>query len=228
MGWNLLMVGCPADLLAEMKQLSIGPLIGFTVLRAIREDALESKLENADLIVLHENGADGAIANACERLRAITTVPLLTIVNRYDDDEMAASFAAGANDFIYPPYTPRELLARIRAHLRRSHEYSVQQEKSEQYQFPGLAIDVSRHEVFVNGLPVRLTPKEFGLLRLLAAHAGKAVSRDQLLHDVWGRDNHNTRTLDVHIGRLRQKIETNPSEPKFIITVAGHGYKLNV
>ncbi len=199
----------------------------FTVIEHSGNNVLDRNVEQADLIVLHEAGTQQGLPIVCRHLRTITDVPIITVAEQYDEDTMSETFEAGANDYIYSACSSRELLARIRAQLRRSHEYTGNAAADERLELDQLTVDIARHEVTVRGDPVKLTPKEFELITLLVSHCDKALSRQQLLQEIWGFNEHgNTRTLDVHIGRLRQKIEKDPTEPSTIITVPGYGYKL--
>ncbi len=227
MSWTLLMVGCPQALADQLREVTSATLMQFDLLDHSLHDSFEKRVEAADVVVVHENGSEPALPRICERVRRITDVPIITLVNRYDEQTMCETFDAGANDYVYPDYSHRELLARIRAQLRRAHEYASRGTRSERYELDGITVDVSRHEVIVRGRSAVLTPKEFDLLRMLVSHVDKAISREQLLQDIWHiGEGGNTRTLDVHIGRLRHKIEQDPSNPQMIVTVPGYGYKL--
>ncbi len=221
------MIGCRPEMADQLRRVTSSDLLQFSLLESAGKQGFDRHVEEADLVVLHEDGADRSLPRVCERVRHITDVPIITLVEAYDEETMAQTFEAGANDYMYPDYSSRELLARIRAQLRRAHEYVTSAANTERYELNDLTIDVARHEVTVRGQSVKLTPKEFDLLRILAAHCEKALSRQDLLKEVWGLSNgSNTRTLDVHIGRLRHKIEDNPATPHIIITVPSYGYKL--
>ncbi len=221
------MIGCPSEIADQLRRVTSSDLLHFSILENAAKRGFDRHVEQADLVVVHERGASGSLPRVCECVRGITDVPIITLVEAYDEEMMVQTFEAGANDYIYPSYSSRELLARIRAQLRRAHEYVSPAANSERYELDNLTIDVARHEVAVRGRPVKLTPKEFDLLRILAAHCEKALSRQDLLKEVWGLSNGgNTRTLDVHIGRLRHKIEDNPATPDIIVTVPSYGYKL--
>ena len=221
------MIGCRPEMADQLRRVTSSDLLQFSLLENARKHGFHRYVEEADLVVLHEDGADGSLPRVCELVRHITDVPIIALVEAYDEETMAQTFEAGANDYVYPNYSSRELLARIRAQLRRVHEYVSPAANTERYELNDLTIDIARHEVTVRGQLVKLTPKEFDLLRILAAHCEKALSRQDLLKEVWGLSNgSNTRTLDVHIGRLRQKIEDNPATPHIIITVPSYGYKL--
>ncbi len=229
MAWTLLMIGCPFHLAEQLRSVVSSALLQFDSIQSTRNHAFSRHVEEADVVVLHQAGTQAPLPEACRQVRSITDVPIIALAESYDEDTMLLTFEAGANDYIYPVYSARELLARIRARLRRAHEYASRGVNGERYELGNIVIDAARHEVTVDGQPVRLTPKEFDLLRTLAAHSQKAVSRQQLLREVWDfPDGESSRTLDVHIGRLRQKIEPNPANPRFILTVPGYGYKLRI
>ena len=161
----------------------------------------------------------------CRKLRAEDfTVPILMLTARGDEADRVLGLDLGADDYVTKPFSVRELLARVRALLRR-------QEKPEklpdELRFDDVVVNFRRCEALKSGASVDLTRKEFGVLRLLASKAGEVVSRDDLLNGVWGYESYpNTRTVDVHIALLRSKLEDNPSMPRRLITVHGMGYKL--
>ncbi|MDX6709979.1 MAG: two-component system, OmpR family, alkaline phosphatase synthesis response regulator PhoP [Blastocatellia bacterium] len=160
------------------------------------------------------------------RDRGVTTPALfLTALDGIDDK--VAGFAAGADDYLAKPFSPRELEVRVEALLRRGGQVEPQ-EKGERVELGELVIDKRRHEVLRSGLRVELTPLEFQILDLLASEPGRAWSRNALLDQVWSTDYEGyQRNIDPHINRLRKKIETDPKNPHYVLTVRGVGYKLN-
>ncbi|RME88578.1 MAG: DNA-binding response regulator [Anaerolineae bacterium] len=154
---------------------------------------------------------------------------IIMLTARTDEIDRVVGLEVGADDYMIKPFSMRELLARVRAHLRRAHRVSEQKEEplsQEKMVFGNLLIDTSRHEVTLNGQPLVLKPKEYALLLFLARHRGRVLSREFILERVWGWDYiGDSRTIDVHIRWLRQKIEENPSNPKRIVTVRGGGYR---
>jgi DNA-binding response OmpR family regulator len=160
----------------------------------------------------------------CRKLRAEGVMtPIVMLTARGDETDRAVGLDLGADDYITKPFSVRELLARIRAVLRRA---QVQNALPAELRFGNVTVDFRRYEAQKNGQPVELTRKEFGLLRLLAARSGEAVTRDDLLNEVWGYDaTPTTRTVDNHVASLRAKLEDNPSDPRHLFTVHGVGYK---
>jgi DNA-binding response OmpR family regulator len=191
----------------------------------------EARRLKPDLILLDIMlpGIDGL--EICRTLRQELSTPILILTARDDEIDRVIGLEIGADDYITKPFSMRELMARIKAHLRREriHRQEVsagEQEKHEILRFDNLLIDLTRHEVLLDQHPLPLKPKEFELLLFLAQHRGKALSRDYLLQQVWGWDfSGGTRTVDVHIRWLREKIEVNPAQPKRLMTVRGSGYR---
>jgi len=177
-----------------------------------------------DLVILDLMlpGLDGW--QVCRRIRAESRVPVLMLTARGDEEDRVRGFELGADDYVVKPFLPRELVARVRALLRRRAD-NAEQER-EQISFPGLSVDRTQFSVFVGGVEVALTPKEFDLLWLLASHPGRAFQRDHLLERVWGYDYAgDAHTLEVHVGRLREKLERGLPGQRWIKTVWGIGYK---
>ncbi len=161
----------------------------------------------------------------CRILRKEMTVPILMLTARDDEVDKVVGLDLGADDYITKPFSMRELLARIRATLRR---VEIQTPASETpIKLGDIEVDTDRHLITKAGQPLNLTLKEFDLLAFLTRNKGLVFSRDQLLEKVWGYDySGDTRTVDVHVRWLREKIEDNPDDPKRLITVRGVGYKL--
>ena len=159
----------------------------------------------------------------CRKLRAESvTTPIVMLTARGDEADRVVGLDLGADDYITKPFSVRELLARIRAVLRRAQAQSA---LPAELRFGDVIVDFRRYEARKGGQAVELTRKEFGLLRLLAARSGEAVTRDDLLNEVWGYDaTPTTRTVDNHVASLRAKLEDNPSDPRHLFTVHGVGY----
>lgn len=187
--------------------------------------ALElTRQKRPDLIVLDLMLPEVDGLDVCRVLRAESRVPIIMLTARTTEEDKLLGLDLGADDYVTKPFSPRELLARVRAVLRR-----VDEEDSKgppQVRFGNLAVDFVRHEVAVRGKPVHLTPKEFKLLETLIQEPGRAFTRLELLDRVFGFDYEGLeRTVDVHVMNLRKKIEPNPREPTYIQTVYGVGYK---
>ena len=161
----------------------------------------------------------------CRKLRAEQFMaPILILTARGDEADRVLGLDLGADDYVTKPFSIRELLARVRALLRRQDKSAA---LPDELRFDEVIVDFRRCEARRRGETVALTRKEFGVLRLLAAKAGEVVSRDDLLNGVWGYESYpNTRTVDVHIASLRSKFEDNVAAPRRLITVHGLGYKL--
>jgi two-component system, OmpR family, alkaline phosphatase synthesis response regulator PhoP len=152
-------------------------------------------------------------------------VPVLMLTARGRSEDVLRGFEMGADDYLTKPFETIELLARIEALLRRAPSGAAGV-SLERYQFGDINVDVRRAEVTAKGQPLELSAKEFQLLKYFIEHRGATVSRDELLHEVWGYNaTPSTRTVDVHVAWLRQKLEPNPRVPQYILTVHGMGYK---
>jgi two-component system response regulator RegX3 len=161
----------------------------------------------------------------CRRIRATSSVPVIMLTAKDTEIDKVVGLEIGADDYVTKPYSSRELLARVRAVLRRATEPA---ELTPPTLVAGpVRMDVDRHVVTVDGQPVSLPLKEFELLELLLRNVGRVLTRAQLIDRVWGSDYvGDTKTLDVHVKRLRSKIEPDPAEPTLLVTVRGLGYKL--
>jgi len=163
----------------------------------------------------------------CRRIRRQSFVPLLMLTAKRDETDKIVGLELGADDYMTKPFSPREMVTRVRAILRRAKQSTIAPAGIDgTMEFDDLLIDVPRHEVRVGSRLIALTAKEFDLLRTLAGSPGKVFSRDALLNQVWGYDYYgDARTVDVHVGTLRKKVEVQPSAPRWIKTVWGIGYK---
>jgi DNA-binding response OmpR family regulator len=194
--------------------------------------ALETaRKEQPALVVLDVMlpGLDGF--EVCRILRRETAVPILMLTARAGETDRVVGLEVGADDYLTKPFSMREFLARVKALLRRVRLDREQlggegaPRAADRLVFGDLTIDLDRHEVLAGGAPLHLKPKEFELLLFLARHKGMALSRDLILDRVWGWDyGGGTRTVDVHVRWLREKIEPDPADPKRIATVRGVGY----
>ena len=164
-------------------------------------------------------GADGI--DVCRAIRAESGVPIILLTARGDTVDVVLGFESGADDYIVKPFKPKELVARMRARLRRSED-----DVGEQLQIGDLSIDIAGHTVSRDGEAIALTPLEFDLLAALARRPRHVFTRDQLLEQVWGyRHAADTRLVNVHVQRLRAKIEHDAEHPEIVVTVRGVGYK---
>lgn len=205
---------------------------GFSVLVAYdgEEGLQKARAEAPDLVILDLMlpGIDGI--EVCQVLRREATVPIIMLTAKTDEFDKVLGLSVGADDYVTKPFSPRELVARVKAILRRRSidlEQTASDRNNGRVSVGDLVIDAGRFEVEVRGQRVELTPKEFELLRVLVANRGKVLTRDFLLEKVWGYEyGGDTRTVDVHVRRLRQKIEEDDSHPVYIQTVHGVGYKL--
>lgn len=159
----------------------------------------------------------------CRRIRRASTVPVIMLTARDSEADTVVGLRIGADDYVTKPYSYRELLARVNAVLRRSH--GEEQEPAEPVLEVGrVRMDVERHEVTVDGEAVAMPPREFELLELFMRNPGRVLARGEIIDRVWGADYvGDTKTLDVHVKRIRAKIEVEPGEPKLLITVRGVG-----
>ncbi len=157
------------------------------------------------------------------RLRQTSSVPVILVTARTAEPDRIVGLELGADDYVVKPFSPREVVARVRSVLRRAHAPMV----SDRLEFDGLVVDGSSREVRLDGDPVELTPKEFDLLAYLAASPRIAMSRSTLLENVWDSSPYyqDPSTVTVHVARLRQKIERDPNQPRWITTVRGVGYR---
>ena len=162
---------------------------------------------------------------ACQEIRSFSTVPIIMLTARSEGADLLMGFESGADDYVTKPFNILELKARIRALLRRASIAAPQGEVSTVLRAGHIAVDTQRRSVYRNGEPVELTMKEFDLIEFLMKSPGKVYSRESLLNLVWGYDYQgDTRTVDVHIRRLREKLELVPAEPTYIQTKWGVGY----
>ena len=179
--------------------------------------------DGADIVLLDLMLPGLPGTEVCRHIRATSTTPVIMVSAKDDEIDKIVGLELGADDYVTKPYSPRELAARIRAVLRRGAEADLVPDLIE---VGPVRMDVERHTVQVRGENVRLPLKEFELLEMLLRNAGRVLTRGQLIDRVWGSDYvGDTKTLDVHVKRLRAKIEPDPSHPQHIVTVRGLGYK---
>jgi two-component system response regulator ResD len=178
-----------------------------------------------DLVVLDLMlpGIDGL--DVCRRLRALAPVPIIMLTARGDEGDRIVGLELGADDYVAKPFSPKELVARVRAVLRRATSPLGAPVGSAVYDDDDLRVDIAARQATIAGTPVGLTAREFELLAFLMRHPSQAFRREELMAHVWGTRYGDTSTITVHIRRLREKIERDPSEPLRIATVWGVGYR---
>jgi DNA-binding response OmpR family regulator len=201
---------------------------GFRVLQARDgEEALACfAAEDVDLVVLDIMLPKLDGLEVCKRLRAESAVPIIMLTARDDELDKVLGLELGADDYITKPFSIREFSSRVRALLRRAAAARPTDEDGDVIAIEGLTIDLSRRAVEVRDTRVQLTYVEFELLRIFASHPGRVYSRRLLLEALWGgADYREPRTIDVHVRHLREKLEADPSEPEYILTVRGVGYR---
>ncbi len=186
--------------------------------------ATESK---PDLIILDLMLPKMSGYEICRKLRSAgVNTPILMLTARSEEADRVLGLDLGADDYVTKPFSIRELLARVRALLRRAQSAGAAPEPMQLLRFGKVLMDFQKYEATKDGKPVELTRKEFGIVRFLASRPGIVVSRDELLNEVWGYDAYpTTRTVDNHIASLRAKLEPDPANPQHFLTVHGVGYK---
>lgn len=193
---------------------------GGEALRMIKDKEYDAVVLDVMLPVL-----DGF--EVCRLVRAFSEVPIIMVTARQEEDDTVTGLDCGADDYMVKPYKGRELAARIKAIIRRKSSSGKNDSKSKERVFTSgdLRIDMDSRKFTINGRPVELTTKEFDLIFFLAENKGKVYSREKLLNVIWGFDfPGDARTVDVHVRRIREKIEADPSNPKYIKTKWGIGY----
>ena len=189
------------------------------------EEALElARANKYDIILLDIMLPEMTGYEVCQNIRGFSDVPIIMLTAKSDDMDKILGLEYGADDYITKPFNILELKARIKAILRRNRKHK-EKASSKKITIGKLILDIESRRVFINDEEVNLTAKEFDLLKLLIQNPNKVYSRDDLLNLVWGYDYPgDSRTVDVHVRRLREKVENNPSDPKYIHTKWGVGY----
>jgi len=197
---------------------------GVTVAADGLEAVSEFERAGADLVLLDLMLPGVSGTEVCRQLRAKSSVPIIMLTAKDSEIDKVVGLELGADDYVTKPYSSRELLARVRAVLRRNAEQTDLAESV--IEAGGVRIDVDRHVASVRGEETALPLKEFELLEMLVRNAGRVMTRGQLIDRIWGQDYvGDTKTLDVHIKRLRAKVEEEPSSPSLLVIVRGLGYK---
>lgn len=203
---------------------------GFSVVTAETGTEALKKFDQGgiDLVLLDLMIPEISGTEVCRQIRSKSKVPIIMLTAKDSEVDKVVGLEIGADDYVTKPYSARELVARINAVLRRNSGDSVISDPGVM-NVHGIRMDIDRHQVSVNGIPVSLPLKEFELLEFLMRNAGRVLTRIQLIDRVWGSDYvGDTKTLDVHIKRIRAKIEVDPANPKIIQTVRGLGYKMEL
>ena len=180
--------------------------------------------ESPDLVVLDVMMPKMSGLEVCKQLRAKRgSIPIIMLTARGQEVDKVVGLELGADDYVTKPFSIRELLARVKAVLRRT---SVVPKDQDRRSFGEVEVDLRKCRVLKSGKAIDISSKEFELLKYFVVHSGETLSRDRLLEDVWGYDNYpTTRTVDTHLVRLRQKLEPNPDQPQYFLTVHGTGYR---
>ncbi len=194
---------------------------GETAISMLRRRAYDALL--LDLMLPKLSGID-----VCREIRARSRVPIIMVTAKTSEIDTVVGLEVGADDYVTKPYRLRELVARMRAALRRAPRPETVTTSPGALEVGDVRLDPERHEVYVRGEPVTMPLKEFELLTFLLDNAGRVLTREVLIDRIWGADYvGDTKTLDVHIKRLRAKVEVDPSKPRRIVTIRGLGYKFD-
>ena len=182
-----------------------------------------------DLIILDVMLPDGDGFDLCRRLRkttALARVPVLFLTARSDEVDRVLGLEIGGDDYVTKPFSPRELMARVKAHLRRGDQEEAAENGAGLVRLGPFTLDRAAHRLSLRDEELALTSTEFRLLEFFLLHPGRAYNREQLLEEVWGQQHYvSPRTVDVHVRRLRERIEEQPDDPRFLTTVRGFGYR---
>jgi DNA-binding response OmpR family regulator len=180
--------------------------------------------ESPDVVILDVMMPRLSGLEVCRQLRAKrASLPIIMLTARGQEVDKVVGLELGADDYVTKPFSIRELLARVKAILRRA---AVTPKNQEQHTFGDVEVDLHRRRVVKSGKALDISSTEFELLKYFICHSGEALSRDRLLEEVWGYENYpTTRTVDTHLVRLRQKLEPNPEQPQYFLTVHGTGYR---
>ena len=182
-----------------------------------------------DLIILDVMLPDGDGFDLCRRLRktaSLSRIPVLFLTARSDEVDRVLGLEIGGDDYVTKPFSPRELMARVKAHLRRGDQEDGTETGASLLRLGPFTLDRAAHRLSLRDEELALTSTEFRLLEFFLMHPGRAYNREQLLEEVWGQQHYvSPRTVDVHVRRLRERIEEQPDDPRFLTTVRGFGYR---
>ena len=205
-----------------METLVVGD--GESALERLRGESDPFDLVILDVMLPGMNGVE-----VCREIRAggaAGDVTILMLTARDDKTSVVVGLEVGADDYVTKPFSPRQLVSRVRAHLRRRRMSSRPDGQQQKLEFPGLTLDLLRRQVFVEGSGVELTAKEFDVLALLASHPGRVYGREQIMRHLWDGDFFGEpRAADVHVQHIRHKVEPDPKNPRYVQTVRGVGYR---
>ena len=183
------------------------------------------RVESPSLVILDLMLPEMSGLDVCRQIRQISTVPIIMVTAKDSEADKVSGLEIGADDYVTKPFSVRELVSRVRAHLRRA-GMRVEEPADEILVGGPVELDTAKHEVVVRGEPVGFPPKEFELLETFLRRQGRLLTRDFLIEEVWGAGYFgDTKTLDVHIKRIRKKLEEDPHRPAHVVTVRGLGYK---
>ena len=201
---------------------------GFDVSAAMtaRDGLEQARIANPSIVLLDVMLPGASGLDVCRQIRSWSDVPIIMLTARDAEADKVAGLELGADDYVTKPFSMRELIARVRAQVRRSQRAGTFSGTNEVLRGGPIELDLDAHEARVHGEPVALRPKEFDLLESLMRRKGRLATRETLIDEVWGPSYFgDTKTLDVHVKRLRQKLEEDPARPVHIVTVRGLGYK---
>ena len=184
---------------------------------------------NLDLAILDVMLPDGSGFSICQKIREKYNYPVIMLTAKEEETDKIVGLTLGADDYITKPFRPLELVARVKAQLRRYQKYnSAPQQEETIFTHSGLVVDTNTHECLLNERPLSLTPTEFSILRILLEQKGNVVSAEQLFHEIWQEEyfSKSNNTITVHIRHLREKMNDSAENPKYIKTIWGVGYKI--
>ncbi|MBP2665936.1 MAG: DNA-binding response regulator [Firmicutes bacterium] len=186
-----------------------------------------ARREKPDLVILDVILPDADGMDVCRMLRSEMSAPILLVSAKGEDADKVLGLGLGADDYLTKPFSLNELIARVKAHLRREEHHLREAKTVDQIQCGPIEINLKSMDVFLDGTPLHLTLKEFELLAFLCLHVDQVFSREELYEKIWGNEAFgDSRTVMVHVSRLREKIEADPNKPQYLKTVWGSGYKL--
>lgn len=203
---------------------------GFEVLKAYtgREALNYINTEDIDLAILDLMLPDMSGFGICQKIREEFTYPVIMLTARDDEFDKINGLMIGADDYVTKPFLPLELVARVKAQLRRYHEFSKERKQEKVYVISGLVLNESTHECFLNEKEIKLTPTEFHILKILCKNKGHVVSSEDIFKEIYQDEIYikNNNTIAVHVRHIREKMKESISKPKYIKTVWGVGYKI--